>query len=73
VAKKAIVVILDITFPDDLTDPDYGGAGVRLAVGKVEIDKIIQAGCVEESFDYEAIESSTGVPIGDMAYDLVTQ
>ena len=72
-AKKTMIVVLDITFPDGMEDSDYGGSGVRLAVGKVEIDKIIQAGCVGESFDCEQIESSTGVPTGDMAYDLVTQ
>ena len=65
-AKRVLVVILDIEFPDDMTDPDYPYlGGYRLATPANEIIKIIRDGCTEESFDYTQIIPKSFYPMSN--------
>jgi hypothetical protein len=75
-AKRVLIVIFDIEFPDDMTDSDYPyPGGYRSAVPANEIIKIIRDGCTAESFDYTQIISNSLYTISDaeMIFELEDQ
>ena len=74
-AKKALIVILDIEFPDGMVDDEDPGTpgGTRLAVSESELEKIIRDGCSENGFNYSRIGPATGIVHAELIYDLVKQ
>jgi len=75
-AKKLVQAIIDIEFPDDLVnDGEPGDENTpNLAGFNDELDKIIQAGCAENGFDYERIETTTRIMnTSELIYDLEEQ
>jgi hypothetical protein len=77
VAKKALTVILDIEFPDGMTDDEnLGPAGdPGAATSGREIEKIIRDGCSANNFDYTKVEPTSVIVIthAELLYDLVAQ
>lgn len=75
-AKKSMIVMFDIEFPDSMTDPENVDPllGERLSAAESELLKIIRDGATEDSFDLTVIHRSDHHREDlDIIFDLVAQ
>lgn len=74
-ALKAVVVILDIEFPNGMLDEGYQGSnsGTREQTIGDEIGAIVSSGAVSQEFDSVKIDHAGRSAVADITFEVIAQ